>query len=205
MKYLKFIIFATFLFFGILAQRFQRHIIITNDTDNGILIDGLNFPGIPDELAADRNYIELNKYGEITIELLNGKLEFEICSDGCMDKEVVVCYGATNIVSSLQSGCGPNQCRFNAGILKESTEKFLWFMSHLLAKTFTTNICETAVLKSPKIIPSFVTSSSYDSCEPLTRDGNMVKLFVKEFGCSLKVVKECKNLGSNNPISDNTL
>uniref|UniRef100_A0A914XY09 Uncharacterized protein n=1 Tax=Panagrolaimus superbus TaxID=310955 RepID=A0A914XY09_9BILA len=188
-----------------MGQRFQRHLNITNGTQNGILIDGLNFPGIPDELAADRNYIELNKYGEIPIELSNGKLEFEICSDSCMDKEVVVCYDATNIVSSLQTGCGPNQCIFKAGILKESTEKFLWFMSHLLAKTFATNICETAVLKSPKIIPSFVTSSSYDSCEPLTRDGNMVKLFVKEFGCSLKVVKECKNMVPNNSVSDNTL
>uniref|UniRef100_A0A914Z972 Uncharacterized protein n=1 Tax=Panagrolaimus superbus TaxID=310955 RepID=A0A914Z972_9BILA len=189
MKYFKFFIFAAFLFFGILAQRFQRHLNITNDAQNGILIDGWNFPDIADELAADRNYVELNNYGEVTIELSNGELEFEICSDGCMDKEVVVCYDATNIVSSLQTGCGPNQCIFKAGVLKDSVGKFLWFMSQSLATPVTSPKCESAVMKSPEAIISFSTIAPIKSCEPLKRDGNVVKLFIKQFGCSLKVVR----------------
>uniref|UniRef100_A0A914Z709 Uncharacterized protein n=1 Tax=Panagrolaimus superbus TaxID=310955 RepID=A0A914Z709_9BILA len=121
------------------------------------------------------------------IELSNGKLEFEICSDGCIRKKVVVCYDAQNIDSSMKGECESNQCEFQAGVL-EADKKYLWFMSPKMATSFTSEICETAILKSPKVIPSFATTASEKSCEPLKRDGNVVQLFVKEFGCSLKVV-----------------
>uniref|UniRef100_A0A914ZAE6 Uncharacterized protein n=1 Tax=Panagrolaimus superbus TaxID=310955 RepID=A0A914ZAE6_9BILA len=87
MEYLKLFIFVAVLFFGILAQRFQRHVITSNDGSND------SFPDIPDELAADvspgiqeGNDVRLIGYGEIDVELLNGKLEFEFCSVGCRDQ-----------------------------------------------------------------------------------------------------------------------
>uniref|UniRef100_A0A914ZHR3 Uncharacterized protein n=1 Tax=Panagrolaimus superbus TaxID=310955 RepID=A0A914ZHR3_9BILA len=106
-----------------------------------------------------------------------------------MDKIVVVCYDAQNVISSVKGECESNQCVFQAGVSEDMGKSILWFMSTPMAKTFTSNICETAVLKSSKVIPSFVTSSSYDSCQLSKSNGNVVKLFVRALpsGCRLKV------------------
>uniref|UniRef100_A0A914YLN3 Uncharacterized protein n=1 Tax=Panagrolaimus superbus TaxID=310955 RepID=A0A914YLN3_9BILA len=125
MEFLNFFIFAAFLFFGILAQRFQRHVNNTKLTVNGTLIDRLNnsFPDIPNELAADQlpgvqegDDVRLIRPGGIEIELKYGELKFEFCSDGCLEKIVVVCFDCENCDLEVQGECGPNRCEFKAGV-----------------------------------------------------------------------------------------
>uniref|UniRef100_A0A914Z151 Uncharacterized protein n=1 Tax=Panagrolaimus superbus TaxID=310955 RepID=A0A914Z151_9BILA len=100
---------------------------------------------------------------------------------------VVVCYDAQNIVSSLQTGCESNQCMFEAAVSTALGPPILWLMEPGVAKGFTSDICETAVLQSPKAILSFATSTSYETCEPLKRNGNVITLLVTEHGCPLMV------------------
>uniref|UniRef100_A0AC35EY63 Uncharacterized protein n=1 Tax=Panagrolaimus sp. PS1159 TaxID=55785 RepID=A0AC35EY63_9BILA len=98
-----------------------------------------------------------------------------------MNQRVFVCYDAENPFDiSSQYGCGPNQCRFEAGISRGDRENRLWFMKPEYSTRLDNDgyICSTAIMQSPtaKVTPITIRPPS---CRPLITNGGRIKLSVK--------------------------
>uniref|UniRef100_A0A914PWK5 Uncharacterized protein n=1 Tax=Panagrolaimus davidi TaxID=227884 RepID=A0A914PWK5_9BILA len=184
MNFFKLLLVFTLVLFGTFAQRFLRHsindvaLIDGKDSDDNLLSsDGLN----AQQFDGD---VKLTGYAK-EIELELDELKFEFCSKRnlhyiqvCMRQKVSVCYDAETPPLALQGDCGPNQCRFEAGILGGDGENLLWLMMYGYATTFSyfEDICATAIIQSPKAEVTSV--PPFPSCEPSIINGK-IKLSVK--------------------------
>uniref|UniRef100_A0AC35FCR8 Uncharacterized protein n=1 Tax=Panagrolaimus sp. PS1159 TaxID=55785 RepID=A0AC35FCR8_9BILA len=83
--------------------------------------DGQNY----EQDDKDIKFFENVREEGIELELENKKLAFKLCSDGCMDKEVIACYDSTNPNRLARGGCGPGQCKVKAGVSVKDEEPFL--------------------------------------------------------------------------------
>uniref|UniRef100_A0A914PI28 Uncharacterized protein n=1 Tax=Panagrolaimus davidi TaxID=227884 RepID=A0A914PI28_9BILA len=138
MNFFKLLVIFALLLFGSFGQRFLRHsnnddaLIDGKDSDNLLSSDGLNAQQNGDD-------VKLTGYAK-EIELELSQLMFEFCSQRiaqnkqlCMNQRVFVCYDAENppvdLQEFLQDGCGPNKCRFEAGISPGGGNNVLWFIN----------------------------------------------------------------------------
>uniref|UniRef100_A0A914PZH8 Uncharacterized protein n=1 Tax=Panagrolaimus davidi TaxID=227884 RepID=A0A914PZH8_9BILA len=130
MNIFKLLLIFAILLFGSFAQRFLRHstndvLIDVKDSDDNLLSsDGMNAQQV-------RGDVKLTGYIE-EIELELDELKFEYCSKRdhqnvqvCMDQTVFACYDAENPDVDSQDGCGPNQCKFKAGISQGGAQNAL--------------------------------------------------------------------------------
>uniref|UniRef100_A0A914QYB8 Uncharacterized protein n=1 Tax=Panagrolaimus davidi TaxID=227884 RepID=A0A914QYB8_9BILA len=194
MNSFKLLVVFTLLFFGIFAQRFQRHLI--NVTQNGYINGNTEINNL-DSLASDEDNYE--QYGD-DVKLVKGggkaelvlkykTLKLKLCSDGCMGKTVIACYDSTNPNSNAKGDCGLNQCEFKAGV-SEGDDKmsFLWFYDKFYNKCFPKDghICATTTTKVPDATSDGI--RLFPSCEPLKHDEN-VKMYVNQVpsGCPFYV------------------
>uniref|UniRef100_A0A914P910 Uncharacterized protein n=1 Tax=Panagrolaimus davidi TaxID=227884 RepID=A0A914P910_9BILA len=182
----------TLVLFGTFAQRFLRHsinadaLIDGKDSDNLLSSDGTNVEQVD-------GYVKFTGYVE-EIELELSQLKFEYCSkrirqneQRCMGQRVFACYDAVNPTDTslqefLQDGCGPNQCRFEAGISTLGGRNLLWFMKPEFSFDIPKeeDICESAKMKSPRA----EASRPFASCKPSIINGK-IKLY------GIKATPEC--------------
>uniref|UniRef100_A0A914QEI0 Uncharacterized protein n=1 Tax=Panagrolaimus davidi TaxID=227884 RepID=A0A914QEI0_9BILA len=202
MNFFKLLLVFAFLLFGSFGQRFLRHsindvaLIDGKDSDSLLSSHVTSAQQVGGLLSSDG--INAQQFGKdvkltgfiVEIELELDELKFEYCSkriarnrQRCMDQTVILCYDAENppvaLQKYLQDGCGPNKCRFEAGISPGLGNNLLWFMmsGHSTSFDYAEDICATATMMSPDAAVSFQTS--FGSCKPLIIEGK-IKLSVKK-------------------------
>uniref|UniRef100_A0A914Z5N9 Uncharacterized protein n=1 Tax=Panagrolaimus superbus TaxID=310955 RepID=A0A914Z5N9_9BILA len=134
MEYCKFVFIIILLFLGTGGQRFHRHLL--NDTQNEFGLGNIDFDN-SDKLASEGSYqlgellsgddnFDINTVSDapLEFELLHGDLKFQMCTYNCDDNVVILCFDSDEPNTVQRSNqCGPNQCTFQAGFVKDSDGK----------------------------------------------------------------------------------
>uniref|UniRef100_A0AC34F4G7 Uncharacterized protein n=1 Tax=Panagrolaimus sp. ES5 TaxID=591445 RepID=A0AC34F4G7_9BILA len=131
-------------------------------------------------VSDDENVIPLEESNKnFEIELLNGELKFQMCTNECYSGTVILCFDSDQpkTVPGSNKCDSSTQCEFRAGFSRENNKPLAKFFEKISPNPVAEG-CYIVTVKSPKT--KFVDVED-SSCYPKEYyDGKVVKIYVKQ-------------------------